>query len=120
MRTPAKISLVVAVILAMLVLIVSLVAADTKVARWLYDDGGHTSNTLLKRAAPAWSLDAASYRYAGVRSTKGWVIVHRWESRNGRHVEVIDVTVVEGLVCYSRRDNDTGQLRIVGCNRYPG
>ena len=118
MKTQTKIALVTVVSLALLILAALMVVVDTKVARWVYDDDGRTSAKLLERAAPAWSLDVKGYRYAGVRSTKGWVIVHRWESRDGNLTEVVDVTSIEGLVCYSRRDSDSGELKNVGCHQY--
>lgn len=118
MKTPTKIALTLLVGLIVFGLAASLVAGDTKVARWIYDDGGRTSEALLKRAASAWNLDVKSYKYAGVRSTKGWVIVHQWEHSNGHQTELVYVTSVEGLVCHARRNNDSGQLQNIGCHQY--
>lgn len=119
MKIFAKIALVAAVALALLVFAALLVIGDTNVARWIYNDDGRTSAKLLERAAPAWNLDVKNYRYLGVRSTKGWVIVHRWERRDGGQTDVVDVSSVEGLVCYSRRSNDSGEFKNVGCQQYP-
>ena len=118
MKTRSKIALVAAVALALLVFAALLVVGDTNVARWVYNDDGRTSAKLLERAAPAWNLDVKNYRYSGVRSTRGWVIVHRCERRDGGQTEIVDVSSVEGLVCYSRRSNDSGELETFGCHQY--
>ena len=118
MRLNRKLAFIATAALLALFLAIGLVLPDTRFARWVYEDGGRTSEPLLKRAGPAWGVDASRYNYAGVHSTKGWVIVHRWEHRD-RQTEVVDVTPVEGLVCYAKRNNNSSEYRNIGCVHYP-
>jgi hypothetical protein len=102
-----------------LVMFVFGVFSDVKLTRWVFENDGRSAEPLLKRAALAWNLDASRYSYKGVQSTKGWVIVHRWERRTGEETEIVDVTSTDGLVCYSKRDRDLSQYQNIGCLRYP-
>lgn len=102
-----------------LVIFVSGVFFDVKLTRWVFENEGQSAEPLLKRAAPAWNLEASQYSYKGVQSTKGWVIVHRWERRTDEETEIVDVTSTDGLVCYSKWDRDLSQYQNVGCLRYP-
>lgn len=120
MRRKGKLVLICSSALLVPVVVIGLVFTDTRFARWIHDDGGQTPESLLERAIPAWNLDASRFRYAGVQSTSGGLIVHRWEHQDERQAEAIDITPVEGLVCYSKRDNNSGQFRNIGCVRYPG
>ena len=119
MKTLTKIAFIPVFALAVLGLTASLIMNDTKFARWVYNDGGRSSEPLLRGAAPAWGLDEKKFRYVGVRSTKGWIIIDKWENVTELQKEEIIITSVEGLVCYSKSNKNSDQLQHVGCYQFP-
>lgn len=86
---------------------------------WLNAHDERTAQALMERAAIAWELDIGQYKSVGIQSIRGGVVVRRWEHSNALQTDVIDVTFVEGLVCYSKRNNDSSQYRSIGCLHYP-
>lgn len=93
--------------------------ALSSAAVWLNAHDESAAEALMKRAAPAWELDTGRYKSVGIQSIRGGVIVRRWEHSDALQTDVIDVTFVEGLVCYSKKNNDSSQYRNIGCVHYP-
>jgi hypothetical protein len=93
--------------------------ALSSAAVWLNAHDESVAEALMKRAAAAWELDTGRYKSVGIQSIRGGVVVRRWEHSDGRQTDVIDVTFVEGLVCYSKINNASSQYRNIGCVHYP-
>jgi hypothetical protein len=88
-------------------------------AVWLNAHDENAAKALMERAAVAWELDTGRYTSIGIQSMRGGVVVRRWEHSDALQTDVIDVTLVEGLVCYSKRNNNSGQYRNIGCVHHP-
>ena len=93
--------------------------ASCSVAFWLNAHDQSLTEALMREGAPSWELDADQYRFVGVQSMNGGIVVHRWEHLEGLQTGVIDATFVEGLVCHSKRNNNSGQYQNFGCVHYP-
>ena len=101
-----------------LIVAIALLALSSA-AVWLNAHDERAAKDLIKRAAVAWELDTDRFKSVGIQSIRGGVVVRRWEHLDGLQTDVFDVTLVEGLVCYSKRNHDSSQYRNIGCVHYP-
>ena len=74
---------------------------------------------LIKRSIDGWSLDIDKLRPLGIQSMRGAVYVRRWEYKNEQQFGILQVTAVTGLICFSKRDSDTGPYHNMECLQYP-
>jgi hypothetical protein len=93
--------------------------ALSSAAAWLNAHDASAAEALMKKAAGAWEIDTGRYKSVGIQSIRGGVVVRRWEHSNALQTEALDVTFVEGLVCYSKRNNNSSQYQNIGCVHYP-
>ena len=79
------------------------------------------SKEYMSRSIDAWSLDIKKMEYQGVVKREIGIAIERWGYTENEYSHFVDVTNVVGLVCYSKRNNVTGEITVPkgSCLQYP-